>query len=503
MNSREVFTFDTPKIIYQPLSPISAIGQCDACSPIIFAKHEIPQSDLSNVFYNKSSKLIEQAIDSTFHAILSPFTKMFSVLNESALTCLQHFNSPKMLEDIPSYWSEIWGKVTVQSTLEQMIKLGLLMPERYIASPLIETPRTLAAWLHITDRCNLCCDYCYLPHNNTDMSLETGLATIDAVFRSAVIHNYRVVKFKYAGGEPLLRFPFITELHRYAQTLADQHDFLLDGVVLSNGTCLTSEIVTAIQSLDLRLMISLDSLGQSHNQQRIYPNGSDSSNDVIRAIELALDYGLIPDISITVSGRNAKGLPELVAWISERDLPFRLNFYRENDLSSDHADLKLDKDKMIANMLSAYKVVEANLPRYSLLASLVDQTDLSTAHFRTCSVGHSYLVFDYSGRISKCQMQSDQPVTTAQAKDPLALIRTDKNGIQNISVEEKEDCHSCEWKYLCTGGCPLETFRATGRYDRKSSNCPIYRSLYPEVLRLEGLRLLKYASNLVTTTCVH
>jgi len=38
----------------------------------------------------------------------------------------------------------------------------------------------------------------------------------------------------------------------------------------------------------------------------------------------------------------------------------------------------------------------------------------------------------------------------------------------------------------------LATYRATGRYDVKSPHCNIYQALFPEVLRLEGLRLLKY-----------
>lgn len=38
-------------------------------------------------------------------------------------------------------------------------------------------------------------------------------------------------------------------------------------------------------------------------------------------------------------------------------------------------------------------------------------------------------------------------------------------------------------------------YRATGRYDTQSPHCAIYRVLYPEVIRLEGLRLLKYAEN--------
>jgi len=66
-----------------------------------------------------------------------------------------------------------------------------------------------------------------------------------------------------------------------------------------------------------------------------------------------------------------------------------------------------------------------------------------------------------------------------------------KDKIHNISVEEKEGCKTCVYRYRCTGGCPLETHRATGRWDVKSPHCNIYQTLYPQALRLEGLRLLK------------
>jgi uncharacterized protein len=66
--------------------------------------------------------------------------------------------------------------------------------------------------------------------------------------------------------------------------------------------------------------------------------------------------------------------------------------------------------------------------------------------------------------------------------------------VQNLLVEEKEGCRDCTWRYWCSGGCAVATFRATGRYDVKSPNCNIYKAIYPQALRLEGLRLLRYAT---------
>lgn len=135
-------------------------------------------------------------------------------------------------------------------------------------------------------------------------------------------------------------------------------------------------------------------------------------------------------------------------------------------------------------------MIAARPPRYSLLSTLLDRTNLGVSHRQTCGVGENYLVFDQSGNVAMCQMLIDQPVTTADAPDPLARLRADQSGVRNLPVEEKEGCRCCGWRYWCAGGCPVATYRAAGRYDVRSPNCRIYKALYPDLLRLEGLRLL-------------
>jgi uncharacterized protein len=373
-----------------------------------------------------------------------------------------------------------------------MIELELLVAEPSPLPVFSESTDLLAAWLHLTDRCNLRCAYCYCSHEDADMRVDTAEAAISQTLCSASAHGYRMVKFKYAGGEPLLRLPMIIRLHHFAQTLSKRSGLLLDGVILSNSTQLTHEMARQIITADLRLTVSLDSL---HGlTQRGYPDGTDTSVDARHGIETALEAGLIPTVTITVSGRNVMQLPELLAWILEYDLPFTLNFYREHGCPAGDEDLRIEENRFIDGMLAAYKVIEANLPKRSLLASLADTANLAVPHLRRCSVGRSYLVFDPAGRVSKCQMQMDQSVTDLHADDPLALVRADTVGIQNFSVEDRENCRECQWRYWCGGGCPMEIFARTGSYSAKSPHCEIYKALYPEIMRLEGLRLLTYAS---------
>jgi uncharacterized protein len=432
-------------------------------------------------------ELYRTELSSEHTLLFNPMIGNVVVLNASALQVWEKY---QLLRHIGN--NSMVGNEQYAELIQEMLALGLLEPvgARYQLNH--GRPQELSAWLHLTDRCNLRCAYCYLPHVHEDMSLETGLAAVEAVFRSAQKNGFQQVKLKYAGGEPLLQFPLIVELQKHALALAEKERLSLDSVVLSNATLLTAEIVETLKALGIRLMISLDGLGEWHNRHRPYAGGRGTFEDVADGIELALAHGLVPNISITVSGRTAEGLAEVVAWVLERDLPFNLNFYRESELSALNTDMRLDEEKIINGMLAAFKVIEENLSRRNLLPALVDRANLATPHMQTCGVGDNYLVFNQDGQVAKCQMHIRKPITDIHVADPLAVIRADQVGLQNISVEEKGGCKTCEWKHWCAGGCPLTTYRATGRYDVKSPNCNIYKALFPEALHLEGSRLLKY-----------
>lgn len=465
-------------------------GQCDACPPgtmTVSPNHAInPASEYV------AAKFDAMPLGNDFSAIYAPelcFNPI--VANQSALSLIQDFQRPKSLDNVYLSQTGFYDNPS-DNALKKLIELNLLLPANRAKTQFSENSDTLTASLHLADSCNLACDYCYLPNSKSHISLETGIRIINKVINSAVRHQYQQVKIKYTGGEPLFGFDLIAVLHRYAKESACRNQLELSGSVLSNGTLLTPEIIEQIKALNLRLMISLDGIHEYHDCHRHYPDGSGSFGKVSHAIDTALAQSLIPDISVTVSARNAAGLPELMQWILDRDLPFSLNFYRENSKSEKYSDLRIKEEKIIQGMLAAYRVIESHLPSRSLLSALADRTNLAVPHLRACSAAHSYLVFDCQGNISKCQMQMDAPVTDILNPDPLKALRNDRIGLQNLKVDDKEECKSCKWKYWCGGGCPLETFRCSGRYDKKSPNCNIYKVLFPQIIRLEGLRLLKH-----------
>jgi uncharacterized protein len=439
--------------------------------------------------------LYTQALAEGFSLAFNPLGRAgVIVLDRAARALLHTFRQPQPLAVGARLAG---GSPAGLAAARRLAELGMLDPLGVDRRPPQATARTLTTWLHLTNACNLRCDYCYLHKTAEAMELGRGRQAVDAVFRSAVAHGFRRVKIKYTGGEATLNFALVPALHDYARRLAEGHGLELEGVVLSNGVRMTDQMIAELRTRGLRLMISLDGVGATHDAQRCFAGGRGSFAHVERTLDRLMAHGLRPTISITVSRRNLAGLAETVSYVLDRDLPFALNFYRENECSA-AVDLAYGDEQLIAAMKCAFAVIEMRLPSYSLLGALVDRARLDVPHDRPCGVGTSYLVIDQHGGVAKCQMEIGQVVTDVSAADPLRLVREDAIGVQNYAVEEKEGCRECAWRFWCAGGCPALTYRVTGRFDVKSPNCRVYKALFPAVLRLEGLRLLKYSGFLAS-----
>lgn len=398
----------------------------------------------------------------------------------------------------PRDWADIKNQLTdfECAVVKRMVTVGLLQPE---GQEVKLTPLTkleiLTVWLHVTNQCNLRCDYCYIDKSPERMSEEVGIKAVDSAFRSAVQNGFKTVRLKFAGGEASLNPAMIFDLDTYAQFKARSLRLQYQGIILSNGVRISERLIEECKSRGLQWMISLDGLGEAHDRQRKLISGRSTAALVTQTIETMLSLGVRPSVRVTLTGRNSAYLAETVRFILERNLPFNIGFVRENMNVTDLADMRLLDHNMMKAMDEVFSVVESNIPKYSLLGGmLADQSNFLSPREHTCGMGLAYMVVDHHGHITKCQMEMDTSVTHIDAENPLKILREDTNGLVNVSVEEKEGCRACEWRYGCSGGCPKLTYQATGRNDVKSPYCNIYKDIYPKLMRLEGLRILKYYS---------
>ena len=415
-----------------------------------------------------------------------------AVLNSTAQQFFDSFATPQCPPAQPDSLSD---EPDWQAAFTALASSGFLQPAcLQTEEPLPNAVSTLSAWLHLTNQCNLRCTYCYLNKDHEHMSPAIGQAAVESIFRAAQLHGFQTVSLKYAGGEAALNFPVLNLIQQEALQRAAAGGLTLQATLLSNGTVLPPRMLDYLCGHGIGLMISLDGIGTVHDRQRPTIGAQGSFAQVDRSIDRALAYGVHPHLSITVTQENAESLAETVRYALDKGLRFNLNFYRDQDHRQHSSEIRAGHAQLIQGLLAAFEVIAQKLPNIRLIDSMIDRSAFHGAHENACGAGHSYLVIDHHGNVARCQMEIEKPVSSVFAENPLQTLRVHGHAF-NLPAAVKEGCRSCEWQSWCAGGCPVLTLRATGRTDIQSPYCNVYKAVFPELLKLEGMRLLKYGQN--------
>jgi uncharacterized protein len=261
----------------------------------------------------------------------------------------------------------------------------------------------------------------------------------------------------------------------------------LEEVILTNGVGVSDEVLDHIAQAGMSLMVSLDGGPEAHDRVRGKRGGESTYASVTRTVERAMERGLRPSISITLTALSLDGVGEAVDFALQRELPFNLNFYREcssTGLGAGTSPLTPKPERLVETVEGVFELIGRH-PAYPLaLGAILDRTRLDVPHNHTCSAGRDYLVVDSQGGVSACQMLLDVPWTDLGEADPLDAIR--QRGMDLFTpVDDQGECGRCPWRMACSGGCPL--MRGTALHE---DYCRVYRMLLPQLVLLEARRLV-------------
>lgn len=474
-----------------PGAPGLMVCGCEDCAcPVSAERFERELPEITDDELVRAGGVLELPLDRDHVALFSPHgSGGVVVVNHSGREIAALFDEPS---SVGSVAANGFSGDEVTAVARRLLAGGVVHPAGRPGHPEFVPSTELTAWLHVTNKCNLKCPYCYVRKSDDAMSADVARDSVDALVESAARNGFRSLRLKYAGGEASLNAGVLTGLHDHAVARCAESALGLSAVLLSNGVALGDRLVAALLARDIRVMISLDGLGAAHDAQRPTLGGKPSSALVVRTIDRLLAAGLAPHISVTITSRNTE-VADVVRFAIERELTFSLNFFRDNECAATFDDLQYEQQALVDGLGGAFAVIEELMPRWSVLGSVLDRGQLLAPRRRSCGVGDDYVVIDQNGGIAKCHMEIGTIVGHVRDDDPVSVVRNSPVGIQNLLVEEKTGCRDCTWRHWCSGGCAAATFRATGRFDVRSPNCGIYKAIYPEAVRLEGLRILRYA----------
>ena len=281
-----------------------------------------------------------------------------------------------------------------------------------------------SVYLHITQRCNLNCSYCY---NKTNLNLPSKELTLDQLSDIATkFQKLNIRKLILTGGEALLR----NDIIEICKLFKERGLFI---EVLSNGTLLAerSELFKYID----HIIISLDTLHQQKNE-RI---GLNISQVLSTLSALAPQERKKCSIRSVISRYDLEGWREVKAFCDSHNLNFILNSFIPNSLM----DLPL--------------IPPADLE------DLYQNGSSDAIGGKRCGASLNTLAINSNGDIYPCQtfINPDMKLGNILLDNiPLLFKSTSVHSLfQNRNVLTVKDCSCCKYKFLCGGGCPVIPYK--------------------------------------------
>jgi uncharacterized protein len=151
------------------------------------------------------------------------------------------------------------------------------------------------------------------------MSRETAARALDLAFSLAgqTAAPSRKLTLGFFGGEPLMEWPLLQWAHGEALARAREHGVALVFTLTTNLTLLDEPKAAWLVGNEIALGLSLDGNAAMHDAFRVYPDGSGSHADCLRALRLLSGRGAKGEIICVVHPATVRHLADAVKELSD------------------------------------------------------------------------------------------------------------------------------------------------------------------------------------------
>lgn len=153
--------------------------------------------------------------------------------------------------------------------------------------------------LHITNKCNYSCKYCFGKFDGGEMSLSQAKQTIDSICQYFSCHKISNGRVNLAGGEPLL-FPHLDTLIDYCYRKG------IKVSIVTNGSLLTKERVQEWAGKVCQIGLSIDSTNVSTCLEigRVCKKNALSKDFLLNIAEAIKESGIELKVNTVISSFN-------------------------------------------------------------------------------------------------------------------------------------------------------------------------------------------------------
>jgi len=319
--------------------------------------------------------------------------------------------------------------------------------------------------LAIAQKCNLGCSYCYAEggsfgRTESMMSLDIAKRAVEQLIRGCPTGER--VNIAFLGGEPLTNREVLIAVTEFTAALAAARNVQASFSVTTNGTLLTVGDGAFFERHGFAVTVSLDGIGEVHDQLRPFKGGRGSFDRIIDRVQPLLPRQDRMQIAarVTVTPQNLR-LPETL------DRLIQLGFHSVGFspmLASPTGANQMETSglrDMLAQMIKCGEAFEAHVLNglrypFANMTNALREIHRGTHRPYPCGAGAGYLGVSAEGEIFAChRFVGDERGAMGDVTKGIDPHRQHE-WLRRRHVHFQEPCSGCWARYLCGGGCHHE-----------------------------------------------
>lgn len=316
--------------------------------------------------------------------------------------------------------------------------------------------------INLTESCSFKCKYCYFSYKSRkNLKIEEWKDIIDS---AAQLHPDRLI---FSGGDPLLREDLF-EIAKFA------HDQSLKTHLVSSGI-IPQEKLSSVAAWFDSVQISIDGFPKTQRYLRGVP-----FERVMKNMKELICLGVPLKAGITLTSINIGEVVPLVETLTKNGIcRFHLSLFKEVGRGKNHPELKPRPKAVVALFLRMLQLAVDVDTLFHLMPKQSEKRE-------NCGAGREILSVMPDGDVYPCDaLISKEFLCGSALREDLVDIYRESPVLKMLraqTVESSPICSSCDFRYLCGGGCIGESFSQTGTVEIPGPDCTFLKQFYEEFI---------------------
>jgi uncharacterized protein len=312
--------------------------------------------------------------------------------------------------------------------------------------------------IHVSQKCNLNCIYCYasdLIKNNSSMAVKL----VDKIISQTLsLSKYGLSSVKFLGGEPTLAWHIIERfVKEYKSKSLEKKVSPPQFVIVTNGTIITRRIIDFAHENDIFIWVSLDGPQEIHDQLRPTISGHGSYIKASEAIKKLVHGGVRVGVeSVFTKLHFSLGITpqdlidhSLSLGVREIQISPTVGIWHCCDIIEEIREVSVQFEEAARKGIRSYRTQNPYLLRGIdfILRGFISQT----SEPYICGAGRTFMAINYDGEAFPCYLLESPSTSYGYIGETYIPPRYEqvRKRFANNSKAHHSECRKCWANEIC------------------------------------------------------